>query len=126
MCKRVMCLLVFCFLSGTLLASPEKQSTPVTYVKTVTGTLTHTKTDSPYPDFFHGWECKLRITYTEIEPDGDIETYVYKAYPKITFDRVNRWMCTIKSGVDVTIETRYKVKSPLRGEIITLQILSES
>jgi hypothetical protein len=115
--KRLIALALFA--SFPLLA----HAAPPTHTKIVTGIVTHIKTDSPYPDFFHLWECKLRVTYTETEPDGDVETYVYKAYPKIVPDRVNRWMCEVPIGATVVIETKYRLKSPLRGEIVTLQIL---
>ena len=106
----------------TLLLSTVANAT--TYTKTVTGKITNIKTEAPYAFFFKNCECKLRITYFEQDSDGDIDTYVYKAYPLINLDRSNRWMCMLQTGLDVTIETRYKLKSPLRGEILSLNILS--
>lgn len=118
------CLAGSLLLSATAVAIPATTVPTTTYTKFVTGKITNIKTDSPYPFFFKNWECKLRITYLEQEPDGEYETYVYKAYPLINIERSNRWMCLLQTGLDVTIETRYKPKSPLRGEIISLTMLN--
>lgn len=87
------------------------------------GTITRIKRDFPYP--FHRqsgivWECKIKVAFEEQEDDGDVEEYVYKAYP--TGGDPNKW-CSLKRGTNVVMKVRPRPNSHLRGEIIELTVV---
>ncbi len=90
-------------------------------VEEIIGTINKIKTDKPYPfprRVGVTWECKIRVSYIEEDPDGEQEIEVYKAYP---VNRGDRWMCKLpkKTQIKMTVMS----KGEYRGEILRLEVL---